>query len=222
MLIASAGEPCEACIDIHPLVYWHSTMNATEISPAPDDLEAALASNEWIANLCAHWHVLGLPQCWLVAGCIAQTYWNHKHGFTATYGLDDLDLVYFDAVDLSEDGEAAQRERIRRQFPDLPVRIDVKNQARVHLWYEQKFGYPLAPYESTLAAIDTYPTTSTTIGIQPAADGLNAYASYGFGDLLALVVRPNKTQVQQATYEAKVGRWHKLWPELRIVPWTES
>jgi hypothetical protein len=39
---------------------------------------------------------------------------------------------------------------------------DVKNEARVHLWYERRFGRHLEPYRSTGDAIATWPTTASS------------------------------------------------------------
>ena len=42
---------------------------------------------------------LDLPNWYVGAGCIAQTYWNHVHGFPLSENITDIDLVYFDPVD---------------------------------------------------------------------------------------------------------------------------
>jgi hypothetical protein len=104
-------------------------------------------------------------------------------------------------------------------FADLGLWIDVKNEARVHLWYAEKFGNVLTPYVSTSDAITTFPTTATAVGVQPRADGLHVFAPYGLSDLLGLIVRPNKKQITQAIYDAKVKKWQAKWPDLRVVAW---
>lgn len=103
----------------------------------------------------------------------------------------------------------------------MSARLDVKNQARVHQWYEAKFGRPLAAYTSAPAAIATYPTTATCIGIRPGAEGLEITAPFGLADLWAGIVRPNKTLVTEDIYRAKAARWRALWPHLAIRPWNE-
>ena len=64
-----------------------------------------------------------------------------------------MDIVYFDADDLSADAEARQCKRVRELFGDLAVWIYVKNEARVHLWYDAKFGRAIPPYVSTADAV---------------------------------------------------------------------
>ncbi|WP_312884126.1 nucleotidyltransferase family protein [Rhizobium laguerreae] len=80
---------------------------------------------------------------------MAHSVWNRRFGFPPVHGINDIVIVYFDASDLSEDAEAEHAVRVRRAFSDLPVWIDVKNEARVYLWYEAKSGYPIKRYTST-------------------------------------------------------------------------
>ncbi len=168
------------------------------------------------------WEKVSLPDCWLVAGAIAQTVWNDAFGFDPDHGVVDVDLVYFDGADLSEDTEAEHASRIRSLYSDCGVKIDVKNEARVHLWYSQRFGYGIPPYTSTEHAIRTFPTTATAIGVQPECPGgLLISAPFGLSDLFGTIVRPNRVQVTRSIYAAKVIRWRSLWPELKIVDWSD-
>jgi hypothetical protein len=50
---------------------------------------------------------LQLPSWYVGAGAVAQTVWNHVHGFAPNHGLKDYDVVYFDPGDLTLDGEQA-------------------------------------------------------------------------------------------------------------------
>jgi len=184
-------------------------------------LRAALSRSPIVATIVGRWREVGLPDGWLVAGCVAQTVWNDASGLPAGHGISDVDLVYFDGDDLSQETEAAHAARIRALFADLGLWIDVKNEARVHLWYAEKFGIALEPYVSTEDAISTFPTTATAVGVQPRAGGLHVFAPYGLSDLLGLIVRPNKKQITQAIYDAKVNKWQAKWSGLRMVPWDD-
>lgn len=64
---------------------------------------------------------LGLPQWCLGAGGVAQTMWNHLHGFDLAYGIKDLDLVYFDPFDTSRDAEQLAARRAADTFADLGI-----------------------------------------------------------------------------------------------------
>lgn len=144
-----------------------------------------------------------------MAGCrgsaVAQTVSNHESGLPPHYGVADVDLVYFDPDDLSREGEERREQVARDRLLGLPARIDVKNQARAHLWCEVKFGYAIAPYVSARQAIATFPTTAAAIGIRPTPSGLSVYAPFGLSDVFALIVRANKAQITRAIYEAKTG-----------------
>lgn len=162
---------------------------------------------------------MALPNGWVAAGAIAQSVWNDAFGLPPLHGLSDVDLVYFDPTDLSERSEADHAQRLRGAFRTLPVRLDVKNEARVHLWYADKFGYAIAPYASVEAAIATFPTTATAVALRPRGDGIEICAPFGLDDLFGLVVRANKAQITRAIYEAKLARWRQFWPSLRFVAW---
>jgi hypothetical protein len=185
-------------------------------------LEAALAQNRSLSELLARFDEIGLTDGWLVAGAIAQTVWNLAFGKAAEFGVKDVDLVYFDAQDLSPESEAEHERRLRDLFRHLPIKLDVKNEARVHLWYEARFGYPIAPYSSTEDAIANFPTTATAVGVRRRAGQFACCAPFGLDDLFGLVVRPNQRQITRAIYEAKVERWRSVWPQLAFVPWSEA
>lgn len=168
------------------------------------------------------WDNVALSDCWLVAGAIAQTVWNRTFDLPSTHGISDIDIVYFDSDDLTENGEAQQAARIRAAFSHLPVWIDVKNEARVHMWYETKFGYQITPYTSTAEAITTFPTTATAIGLKPTGGSIILDAPFGTDDLINGVVRPNKKQITREIYDAKITRWIAVWPNLSVVPWRDE
>ncbi|MFE7857080.1 nucleotidyltransferase family protein [Streptomyces sp. NPDC057403] len=48
----------------------------------------------------------------------------------------------------------------REVFDGLPAEVEIRNEARVHLWYERKFGVPCPPYGSSEAAIDSFAATT--------------------------------------------------------------
>ena len=165
---------------------------------------------------------LGLPGCYLAAGALYQTVWNCLTARDPSDGIIDYDINYFDATDLSAAGEQAIQQRAAKLFGDLGVRLDVCNEARVHLWYEQSFGVPCPPYTSTEAAIATFPSTSSAFAARVRDGTLEVCAPYGFADLFALRTRPNTLLAPREIYEAKTARWKAQWPELEIMPWPAS
>jgi hypothetical protein len=178
------------------------------------ELERALRANPTLVALLERARALALPDWYLAAGAIFQTVWNHVTGRDPEHGIRDYDLIYHDASDLSWEPEDAVIQRV------ADPRVEVRNQARVHLWYEQKFGIACPPLPTTEAGIDTYPGRACAIGVRLNDDDtLHVYAPYGLADTFALVLRPNPVLAPRAVYEAKAARWQREWPELRVEPW---
>jgi uncharacterized protein len=183
-------------------------------------LEAIILGNHVLRIILNKLSDASLPNWYIGAGCIAQTVWNHFSALDPLSGINDIDIVYFDPSDLTSETEARKAEEVRRLFSGIPIAIDVKNQARVHLWYESHFGYPIQAYSSVEEAINDWPTTATAIGVRVDDQGsFDVYAPYGLNDLFGLMVRPNKAQITEEIYLAKARRWQACWPSLTIVPW---
>lgn len=105
---------------------------------------------------------LALPDAWIVAGCLVQTVWNGLTARPLDYGIADYDAFYFDP-----DTSWAAEDAVIRQLQDrlasldvkvLGVKVEVRNQARVHLWYPQKHGLPYPALQSSTEGIDRFLT----------------------------------------------------------------
>ena len=162
---------------------------------------------------------LGLKYYYIGGGCIAQTVWNYQNGLDLFYGISDVDLVYYDPSDLSYEAEDSVVKAGAVLFRESPLPLDIKNQARTHLWYEKSFGYPLNPYPSVEAAINSWPTTATSVGVRLIDQELVVYAPYGLNDLFGQLIRANKTQITEKTYREKANKWLKKWDTLTVLPW---
>jgi hypothetical protein len=161
---------------------------------------------------------LELPDAWIVAGCLTQTIWNIRTGRPIDCGINDYDVFYFDS-DLSWEAEDRMIGRLRATSARLGVRIELRNQARVHLWYEQKHGSPYPALQNSKQGIDRFLTRCTQVGIQRTDGGDCVYAPFGFDELEKMIVRPNITlNFSAAAYRAKTARWALLWPELTVLP----
>lgn len=154
------------------------------------------------------------------AGSITNTIWNQISGYPLDYGISDIDIVYYDNYNLDVQSEVALRETLEISLGDFPFKLDVKNQARVHFWYEGKFGFPIEPYPSLESAIDSWPTNATALGVRLEQSGLyTIYAPYSLHDLFSMIVRPNKLLVTEEIYMSKSTKWKEKWPLLEIIPW---
>lgn len=166
--------------------------------------------------------LLNIENYYIGAGCIAQTVWNYLSNKSLEYGIKDIDFVYFDDKNLDSQSENMIASKVKALYSDLNIEIDVKNEARVHLWYKSHFGYNIEPYTSLEAAIDTWPTTATAIGVRKGNNNeFIVYAPFGLNDLLGKIVRPNKAQITKEIYEKKVTSWLSKWPDLKVIPWED-
>ena len=166
---------------------------------------------------------LNLAGWYLTAGCLFQTIWNVVTGRPATEGIKDYDLFYFGDTDLSWEAEDVVIRRSAEAFGDLGVEVEVRNQARVHLWYEDHFGVPCPPFVSCEAAIDCFAATTCCLGLRAEHDGRwRLYAPHGLSDVFNLVVRPNPVLAPRTVYEAKTTRWREQWPSLTVLPWPDD
>jgi hypothetical protein len=182
--------------------------------------QEVLLHNPTLAEVLTRAAVLDLPGWYLVAGCLSQTVWNIVTGQPPEAGILDYDLAYFDASDLSWQAEDAVIQAGHKLFGDLPAPVQIRNQARVHLWYEQKFGVRCPPQESTEAAIDTFEATTACLGVRLQPGGRwRVYAPHGFADVFSLTVRPNPVLAPRHVYQAKTARWQQQWPSLTVLPW---
>ena len=125
-----------------------------------------------------------------MSGCLVQTVWNVLTGRAVDYGIADYDVFYFDP-DTSWPAEDAVISDLQRRLADLGVTIEVRNQARVHLWYPQKHGLPYPALQSSTQGIDRFLTKNTQVGIRRTQDGFDVYAPNGFDDIAGMIVRPN-------------------------------
>jgi uncharacterized protein len=161
---------------------------------------------------------LALPDAWIVSGCLVQTVWNVRTTRAVDYGIDDYDIFYFDP-DTSWQAEDAVIRQLQGRLANLAVKIEVRNQARVHLWFPQKHGLPYPALDCSTQGIDRFLTRNTQVGIRRTPDGHEVYAPHGFDDIADMIVRPNPgPNFSAAAYEAKTSRWKALWPEITVLP----
>ena len=184
----------------------------------------AILANPINAVILERMPLLNLSDCWLVSGGLFQTVWNVQTDRAPTYGIKDYDLFYFDSSDLSWEAEDVVIKTCDETFQDLHAEIQIRNQARVHLWYEEKFGAPYPKLKSSCDGIDHFVSPSNMYGIRSGTEGgFDVYAPFGFDDAFDLVARPNPDSAMIAhVYEKKTARWKNLWPELTVIPFTQS
>ena len=187
-------------------------------APDPDQFLADIRTNRHNRAILDAWGALGLPDGWLVAGCLFQTVWNLASGRAPEQGIKDYDIFYFDANDLSAAAEARVQARVDGVLAPLGVPIEVKNQARVHLWYEEHFGYPYRKLASAKDGIDRFLVPATCVGVRPATSGgYEVYAPNGLEILYAGVLAPNPLVPHLPLFREKAASYRERWGWLRVV-----
>ena len=163
---------------------------------------------------------LALPDWLIVSGALYNSVWNQLTGKPSSYGIKDVDLFYFDDSDLSYEAEDGVIARAAAVFAGLPLPVEVRNQARVHLWYPQKFGRSCPRYTSSSDSLGFFASRTHAVGVRYDADGqLELVAPFGLDDIFSFRITPNRVMDNQQTHEAKGARAKANWPEIRVVPW---
>lgn len=184
-----------------------------------DRFRGAVLRNPANAALLERLPGLALPDCWLVAGCLFQTFWNVESGRPPAENISDYDVFYFDDGDTSYDAEDRIIRRVEAACADLGVKIEVKNQARVHLWYAKRFGPGYPKLENSKDGIRRFLISGTCIGIgASSANRGEFYAPNGLEDVDAGILRPNRLNLPAKRFDEKAASYKARWPHLTTQP----
>jgi len=185
------------------------------------DIISLIEKDEWMMNILQVVKKLNLPDWWIGAGFIRSKVWDTLHGYKQRTPLPDIDVIYLDKNDFSE--EDAQKEttemeilyeqKLNKQLPK--INWSVTNQARMHLFYNDK------PYETAESALSQWVETATCIGVRLDSNNNVILAiPRGIDDLVNLVLRPTPGVYKDtsAFYERiEKKNWLKKWPKLKVV-----
>ena len=187
-------------------------MSGTELE---QQLEAIVRASPSLMQVLQTARELALPDWLIFSGAVYQRVLNHLTGRDPDYGIKDYDLGYHDASDTSYDAEDLVIRRVAEAF-ESPLRemVVVRNLARVHLWFEGKFGEPYAPLSRTGEALTRFVSPLFAVGVRLEPDDrLAIEAPFGLDDLFALTLRPNplrSTNGFARTTASATARWPEL------------
>lgn len=159
-----------------------------------------------------------LPDWRIFSGAVCQSVWNALTGRPAGYGVRDYDVGYFDP-DTSWDAEDVVIKRVAAAF-DEPFRgtVEVRNQARVPIWFPAHFGEPYDPLSGTDQALERFVAPAFAIGVRlEKDDAVSVAAPLGLDDMFNLVLRPNPNRGVARDWLRVVERARARWPELTII-----
>lgn len=161
---------------------------------------------------------LGLNDWRVFSGAVYQAVWNTVTGRPAGYGVRDYDLGYFDP-DVSWDAEDAVIQRVAAAFqPPLRDMVEVRNQARVHLWFEDRFGETYDALTGTDEALARFVAPAFAVGVRLEADDrISVAAPFGLDDVFSLTLRPNPHRPRARGWDKAVASATARWPELTVI-----
>ncbi len=166
---------------------------------------------------------LNLSDWWLVSGALYNSVWNALTGRAHGYGIKDIDVAYFDDRDISWEAEDKVIQAGALVFAGFPLPVEIRNQARVHLWFEKRFNKPYMPLRCASESIERYAAIAHCVGVRLEIDGrLTIHAPFGFNDIFSFRIRPNRAIDNRETYDIKARRALEHWPELIVQCWGEQ
>lgn len=182
-------------------------------------LEAILRRSQPLMQVLRTLRALDLPDWLVFSGAVYQRVFNDLTGRPLDYGIKDYDVGYFDAFDLSYEAEDVVIRRVAAAFePPLREMVEVRNQARVHLWFEGKFGEPYAPLTSSVEALTRFVSPVFAVAVRlEADDAMTIHAPFGLDDVFALRMRHNPAR-RSPNFDRVAERAKARWPELEVIP----
>lgn len=156
---------------------------------------------------------MGLSDCWIGAGFVRNKAWDVLHGRSAFTALNDVDVVYFDAVVTDRARETEYERALAAVLSDVPW--SVRNQARMHIRNRED------PYLDTADAMSRWVQTATAVGARIDEEGeIHILAPHGLDDLVNLILRPTPSHAhRREMFETLIAekRWLEIWPKLKVV-----
>jgi hypothetical protein len=186
-------------------------------SAAAAALERLVRGEPWLLGVLAAARACGAPDCWVGGGVLRDLVWDQLDGEFDPARVKDVDVAFYDPGDLTPEADQAVEVALRRLAPQVPW--DAKNQASVHLWYEQRFGFAVEPLRSAADGVATWPETATAVAVRlDDNDQLQITAACGLQDLLQGVCRRNPRRVGVEWYRHRVQAKQVAtrWPDVQI------
>lgn len=181
-----------------------------------------LKQNVELMNILDFIHNLSLPNYYIAAGSVFQTIWNYLDRKPLNYGIKDIDVIYYNKDDLSIETDIKYYDLINKFCINngYNYKIDVSNEARMHIWKKEMFHMDVEQYLNSEDAINYWIATIHAIGITKDSDDLKIYAPYGLSDIYNRTIRPIKHKYNtEKMYVKKVNSWKKRFNNLNIIKW---
>jgi len=167
----------------------------------------------WRMKTLSALHKAEVEDAWIAAGFIRNMVWDHLSGFKVCPPNDDVDILIFNADDLSWGYENAIEDKLKQVEPDIPW--SVRNQARMHQRNDDK------PYDDITHAMSHWLETATSIAVRlDNESNFQFINAYGYADLFEMILRPTQSgfdKINQLSERAHSKGWLARWVNLRYL-----
>ena len=181
-----------------------------------------IKQNSDLVTILDYIYELKLPNFYIAAGSVFQTIWNYYDNKPLNFGIKDIDIIYYDPINLSKESEQKLEKTIEDYLKKagLNYELDIHNEARMHLWKKDNENKNIDQYKNSEDAIDQWIATLHAIGITKENNEIKVYAPYGLSDIFSKTIRPIKHKNNsKELYNKKVASWQKRFENLNIVEW---
>jgi len=127
-------------------------------------------------------------------------------------------------------GALPQQSQVRSRTPlvirhvaeafDEPLRsqVEVRNQARVHLWFKDRFGEDYAPLSNTDEALGRFVAPAFAVGVRlDPDDTISIAAPFGLDDVFDRVIRQNPDRSLAKGWDRAIAGVLTRWPAVRVI-----
>lgn len=121
-----------------------------------EDVTEIIRQDSWMMEILKAASTLNLPDWWICAGFVRAKIWDVLHDFVERTPTPDIDVIYYDSINIDEKTEKQYEKALKKILPTIPW--SVKNQARMHV------ANNIPPYCSAVDAISKFPETATALG----------------------------------------------------------
>jgi hypothetical protein len=177
-----------------------------------DDFQALLSTDQYFIAVLKVVRLL-MPEAYIAAGFVRNRIWDHLYDQSNLYSDLDIDVIYFDGINISADIDYQLEKKLTEAF-DAPWQV--RNQARMHIFGGHK------PFSSLEHALKHWAETATTVGVRlDSSDKLQFIAPFGFTDLFTHTLRitPIMKRCDLEGFHNRIVKknWCERWPGLTIV-----
>jgi hypothetical protein len=147
------------------------------------NLEKMLLENNLVKDTLKLLNKLDINDCIIGGGLLRNSIWNKILDKGESYGINDIDIVYFCK---------SERDKYKK-FDGLEVhgfQLQFRNQAFMHEWYDWYKVFKCEPLESLEDAVQSWSEVCTCVAIGPYTNN-RISLPYGGYDLENFIVRQN-------------------------------